>query len=500
MNSSTIQLESFRHYIFNTNKKLFWISIAMSLMLWSIFKYFYPYPDFFSDSYSYIYAASENLNISIWPIGYSKFLNLFHHITHSDVALVTFQYLLYIFSALFAYNTICYHYYISYVNKKIVYAFLFCNPLIFYISNYVNSDPLFLSLSLLWLSMLIWSMETRNIFHLITTGLLLFFCFTVRNNAYYYPVVTIAAILLSKHFTWIKATSTLIYIVLIGAFIGFTKHEAKEITGHPQYSLFTGWQLANNALYMYPFISVDTTIFKSTATKELYQITDSFFKRQGLKVSEVLPFYEANFFIVERTAPLKVYVRRHYKIPDERSSIISWGKSSAIFSEFGYALIKNHPLEYLKHFVVPNTKNYFLPPLEKLHVYNLGLNEVDEEAQFWFDFPTPRVMARSYSIQDKLLAIYPSLFMFVNVLWLLSIILIISRGLKSRVRLENMRHIIVFTLFIILNFLFSVSATINVLRYQVFPFLLTIISACLISQLVDIKKTKGTAVSMPSYK
>src|SRR5450631_4302573 len=91
---SSIQRHSYLEYIWRIrpNRILFALCICLSIVLFVIFKIFYPYPDFFGDSYSYIYAAKEKLNINIWPIGYSKFLEVFHAITHSDLALVGFQY------------------------------------------------------------------------------------------------------------------------------------------------------------------------------------------------------------------------------------------------------------------------------------------------------------------------------------------------------------------------------------------------------------------------
>src|ERR1044072_7014826 len=84
---------SFFHFIWQVkrNRRFVWIMLAGTILQFVIFKLLYPFADFFSDSYSYIYAASANLDISIWPIGYSKFLRYFHFITHSDTALITFQ-------------------------------------------------------------------------------------------------------------------------------------------------------------------------------------------------------------------------------------------------------------------------------------------------------------------------------------------------------------------------------------------------------------------------
>ncbi len=93
-----------------SNRKLLVTAGIATLLQFTVFKFLYPYPDFFSDSYSYIYAASANLDINIWPIGYSKFLYIFHELTHSSLALVAFQYFFLEISCLFLFFTILYLY------------------------------------------------------------------------------------------------------------------------------------------------------------------------------------------------------------------------------------------------------------------------------------------------------------------------------------------------------------------------------------------------------
>src|ERR1700722_13718080 len=86
-------LLTFKEFILVEHKVYCLIILGLMILQWIIFKLCYPYPDFFSDSYSYIYAAAFHMNVNIWPIGYSRFLALFHLLTSSPSALVSFQYL-----------------------------------------------------------------------------------------------------------------------------------------------------------------------------------------------------------------------------------------------------------------------------------------------------------------------------------------------------------------------------------------------------------------------
>src|SRR6266567_1792206 len=83
--------KSFWEYIYGENKIYSLLMLFLMVCQFIVFKLLYPFPDFFSDSYSYLFAAYAHLDTNIWPIGYSKFLSLFHYFTHSAIALNFFQ-------------------------------------------------------------------------------------------------------------------------------------------------------------------------------------------------------------------------------------------------------------------------------------------------------------------------------------------------------------------------------------------------------------------------
>jgi hypothetical protein len=43
-------------------------------------------------------------------------------------------------------------------------------------------------------------------------------------------------------------------LLVIGTFVAYTRDKMEQLTGISQFSPFGGWQLANNALYMYGHI------------------------------------------------------------------------------------------------------------------------------------------------------------------------------------------------------------------------------------------------------
>lgn len=449
-------------------KFLLW-GLGLSVIEFIIFKLLYPYPDFFSDSYSYLFAASANLDVSIWPIGYSKILAFFHNITFSDTAFVGFQYFLFQFSLLHLFFTTIYFFEIQVNSKRILFYFLFVNPLSLYLCNVINSDAIFSALSIFWITELIWIIQRPRFYQVITQAVLLFLCFSIRNNAYYYPAITLIAFLLSKQNWIIKTLGIVLPFLLIIPFIRHTESEAYKLTGTRQYSLFTGWQLANNALYIYDQIEVDSADLPTPEAKELNRLSIEFLKHR--KPDGYRPFLESfvgNFFIKYSKAPLKTYYNLHYPSKDEMGSIRTWGKASAAFEPFGKYIILHYPYAYAKYFMLPNTWHYILPPLSHLEEYNYGGEEIDPIAKDWFHFSQAKVHCVSTSLQGFLI-IYVAGFLLFNAYFLYQLVryfMIFKRSLLSQI---NHKTYILISVFLLVNFLFSIFATVNILRYQIVP-------------------------------
>ncbi|HLI93186.1 MAG TPA: hypothetical protein VKU83_06240, partial [Puia sp.] len=378
----------FSKYVLRDNRTFLLIITGVMWLEFVIFKILYPFPDFFSDSYSYITAAWLRMDVNIWPIGYSRFLAGFHHwVSHSGSALITFQYLAWCCSALFFYLTLTYFYPTGKNTRIFLNLFLFFNPLIFYTANYVTSDILFISMSTTWLSLLLWILNRPRITHVLAQAVLTFLTFTFRYNAMIYPLIAAGVILLSSLRPWIKALGMILGPALIIPFILWSARAARLVTGVPQFPpILGGWQWANNALYFRGFIRVDTNAFPSTQTAELDGMARRFFslpdRPQHLLADEV-----ANFFIRHPEAPLKQYMARHFKPRNAFEDVAAWGKSAIVFDQYGKFLIRKHPLAYARYYLLVNTKNYLIPPLEKLEIYNLGQDRMWPQAQGWFEYP-----------------------------------------------------------------------------------------------------------------
>ncbi|TDX01831.1 hypothetical protein [Dinghuibacter silviterrae] len=462
------------------NRLLLFLLPSLSAVQFIIFKLFYPFPDFSTDGYNYLYAAYANLDVNIWPIGYSKFLLLIHKITSNDTALVAIQYFILELSALYLFFSWRYFFGISNLSRNLLIIFLIFNPLFLYISNFVSSDALFATLSLFWFTELFWVIFKPTAINLLAQGILLFLCFTVRNSAYYYPIITVIAFLISQSKVWVKVTGLLIGPLLILPFFLHTRSVAKQMTGTAQYSLFTGWQLANNALYIWEYADTNKTL--DPECKKLDQMSRAFYSTGVPDNFEEnhLSRYVGNYFIREPISPLKKYLYSHYHWDNDYSGIVAWGKVSAIFYRYGRYLILQNPRAYLWEFAIPNTKFYFFPPLEKLSEYNLRLDKIEPIAQYWFKYKSTKISAASKDIQNSILKIFPILFCVLNIFFLGGVVLAQFKQ-EYRIYAQKInKAIIIISMFLFANFFFSIFVTIDVFRYQFFPMLVLLFGATLI--------------------
>lgn len=474
-------------YIFQENKVYCLVILGLMALQFFIFKLLYPFPDFFSDSYSYITAAALHFDVNIWPIGYSWFLALFHHISTSGTALVTFQYFCWALSALYFYLTVTYFYPTGRVTRTLLCLFLFFNPLFLYVANYVTSDMLFVAMSTVWLTQLIWILHKPKVYQIFVQATLVFVMFTFRYNAMIYPVIAGTVFLLSKEQVWLKIAGIVSAPALILPFIIFSSSAAKKMTGTAQFPpILGGWQWGNNALYMRGFIQEDSNAFPTPQTAELDRIARQYFG-QPSRPQDVLSSYVANFFIRQPEAPLKQYMSRHYPNPKtEYDDVAAWGKSAVVFDQYGKFLIKRHLGAYARYYLLVNTKNYFFPPLEKLEIYNLGLDEMWPVGQYWFRYKSPKVWCISKPLQGTILGLFPLFFGALNLYYLIALILFIRQGGFRRTSLTIRYTVGIITAFLVINAAFSIFANIVVIRYEIFPMLVFLTFAMLLIDQVEI--------------
>jgi hypothetical protein len=462
---------TFTQFLFQNrrNRIFLYLAAAGIIIQFVVFKYLYPFANYIhGDSFSYLIAADQNLTINTYPIGYSKFLRLVSVFAKPDLVLVSLQYLMIQCSTLFLLFTLFYFYKAGKATQSILLCFMVFNPLFLHLGNMVSSDGLFLALSMTWFALLLWIVHKPSNIIICWLTLALFAAFTVRYNALIYPFITLVAFGLSKLSLRKKMIGLGFGILLCGWFVELSLLQYKNLTGYWQYSPFSGWQLANNAMYIYR--EVDSADRKPVPLK--FRAIDNMVrnfhdKNPDLPIDEIITAY-----MWTPHYPLCQYRDSLFKKDSAATKFKKWASMGPFFSSYGLYIIKRYPTHFLRYFVWPNSAKYFAPPLEFLGYYNWGKPTVKESAVKWFGYTNNQVKTRMKSNKIWILQYYPFLVSISNILLLL--------GILSYILLQGWQYKTTFNKSILLagfvwiaNAAFTIFAASAAIRFQAFPAMLS---------------------------
>ena len=471
--------QSFKDFVLGSRRHriILWISAALIIIQFGVFKYFYPYAGFIhGDSFNYLNSAYQNLDVNTYMIGYAKFLRLFSVFTSSDFALVTFQYLFIHASGLFLLFTLFYFYQPGKVMQIILLVFFVLNPLFLYMANYVSSDGFFLALSLTWFAWLLWIMYKPTKKLIIWHAVLLFVTFTVRYNALIYPLIAVLAFALSPLSLRRKIMGAGLAISLVGCFVLYTCYRYKQITGYWQYAPFSGWQLANNAMYTYRYVANENRKPVPKRLKSLNDMVNKYFDTtRNIEKYPVETLQASTVYMWDiRISPLYKYREKIFKNDSTATELKKWASMGPLYKEYGIYTIKQYPLKYLKYFVWPNARKYYAPPVEFLAAYNSGKDSTAKIGQIWFKYNSTKLAVRTKNKSVKILDFYPILSGITNLAILF--MLVCFKVLKAIDTTNVFRKgIVLGSSLWLINAVFTIFASSAALRFQAFPVALSFI-------------------------
>lgn len=461
-----------KDYIFNIkeNRPYVWTAVIGIIIQLLFFKYWYPFASFINgDSYAYLETSYLNLDINTYPVGYSMFLRLFSVFTKSDTVLVVFQYALLQSSILSFVFTLFYFYSPAKLTRISLFGFMLFNPVFLYLANYVSSDTLFLSLSIMWFTSLIWIVYRPTTRLMIFHGLVLFLAFTVRYNAMFYPLIAGVAFLLSRNRYMLKIAGLGLCILLIGSFILYNTNKYNELAGIKQFTPFTGWQMANNAMYAYKFVPK----VKRKPTPARFQkidkmVCDYFDSTRNNRMHPEEELVASTIYMWTPSAPLRMYMHQQFKKDSTAPEMKRWASVAPLYKDYGTFLITTYPAEFFKYYLFPNALKYYAPPVEFLESYSTGVDSVPPIAQQWFAYKSNKLTTIFKDLKVNILNFYPILVGTMNVIFFLGMLsFLVLEGYKQH-KLMSKGLLLVVCMWLV-NFGFSVFASPIALRFQLFP-------------------------------
>jgi hypothetical protein len=498
---------SFKDFLFkNKRNRIILILAAVAIVVqFGIFKYLYPFASFIhGDSFSYINAAKENLSINTYLIGYSKFLRLFSVFTKSDFALVTFQYLFIHAGVLFLLFTLFYFYKPSTLVQALLFFFMTLNPLFLHLANLISSDSFFVSLSAIWFGLLLWIINRPSNYIIFYHAIVLLIAFTVRYNALIYPLIAGGAFLLSKLSIRKKMMGIALGVAFCSLFIWFTSYQYKKLTGYWQYSPFSGWQMANNAMYAYRY--VDSADRKPAPKKFEHldkMIREYFDSTRDIKKYPQEALQASTVYMWTAELPLYKYRDQLFSNKTNISELKKWASMGPFYKEYGINIIKRYPFSFGKYFLWPNAIKYYTSPVEFLEFYNSGRNTVNDIAKNWFEYKSNKIESRMQNKYVWILNFYPILTGLINAAMLCTLLsFVILKGWRYSFHFS--KGIFLGSCLWLVNGVFTIFASSAALRFQSFPIILTIIFASLLVdwmiQIITITNQKSNNIIHPSLK
>jgi hypothetical protein len=474
---------SFRDFLLHNqwNKTLLWTAGIFTLLQFIVFKYMYPYAGFFDGgSYAYLETAYRNLDVNVYPVGYSKFLRIFSAFTHSDVALVAFQYLLLQCSVLYLFFTLSFIYKPGKIIKTLLFICVTANPLFLYVSNYVTSDALFISLSVLWFTTLLWIIYRPTPRQTYIHALLLLLVFSVRYSALFYPLIAILAFLSSRQSLRKKVNGIALSILAIAGFMYHTSNHYKALTGIRQFSPFSGWQMANNALFAYRYAQNRDLEDMPARFRQLDAMVRIYFDTtRNVLANPQEKSTATSWYMWNAKSPLQIYLQKNYQRDSTTiGNLKPWATVAPLYADYSSYLIRKYPLEFARFYLWPNAIKYYVPPIEFLEEYNMGKDSVGAMIQMWFGYKSGKVKTIFKDLKVNVLDFYPVTVAIVNVLFVLGVLgFVLLWGIKQWPSMAV--SLLLVSSLLVINMGFSIFAAPIALRFQIFP-LLVALSFCLL--------------------
>lgn len=456
---------SFLQFIFGKpNRKYLLTGLAAGFVYFIVLRMLYPIPSCYSDSFTYLQVAQDNVEVSFRPVEYSKIINLFKGFSTSDVALIFGQYFSNVLANLLLFFTSIYFFPFRRVNKLLLFVLLVFNPLYVLYSNYILTDALFGACTVAWFVVLIWMIRQPRWYYTAIQLFLLLILFKLRYNAIVFPVITALALYMSRQKLVYKLVTLGVSILLILAMVVHTTNIVERDTGIRTFSAFSGWQMANNAMHIIRYQKADTTM----ADEEVKNLSVFINHYQDTTTERFDSIRVNSAYMWHNHSPLKAYIPLYAQSAGYNTYFLAWTALGDVYSKWGRSVILHNPGGYIRHFVLPNTKAYWVPDLEAYADYFTKTDTLPIRMQQFYQYPSNKVGPQHEWVYDIAFKPWPYLFPILNGAFLLtSIAWFATRRYKKEKPLTN-QWLLCFLFFYVVNFFFVVLLAPSVFRYHVF--------------------------------
>ncbi|HWK05553.1 MAG TPA: hypothetical protein VNS58_18060 [Puia sp.] len=279
-------------------------------------------------------------------------------------------------------------------------------------------------------------------------------------------------ILLTKMSNRLRWTAIGAIVLLLGAFITFTQYSYYKKTNTSQFSPFGGWQLASNALFAYAHVPPGKRVEVPAQYKQLQTMVDR--HTDSLEQLSERPDAQLGiYYLWNECSPLK---QNMYQVELKKKTVQPfgvWAQMGNSYNTYGSWLVKQYPMAFIQYYLWPNLINYYVPRPEFMASYNMGKDTIDQAGVDWFRLKTNKVNNNTRNSVINICDYYPIALALINLLFLLSLAgFSLLKGFSKSNKLRKKIYYLQLLIWLS-NAVFSVLASPIVLRYQIFPMLIT---------------------------
>jgi hypothetical protein len=380
-----------------------------------LIRHFYPYPAIVNDSYDYLSMAIKNEFYPLRPFGYSFFLRIVGLFSHKTGAILVSQGIVYVLS-LGAF-LLCIKKYWPPRHKwayLILEAVVTLSPAALYLLNSVLSDALFCCLVFLLLTTAIVMLKEQSWVALGLYLAIFYAALWVRHSAEFFPLAFIP-IFLVRGKPLMRVLSSVLTLAVLALFFVQMSNSMYKYTGYRQVSTgFEGWQLANNALHVLPYIPMPE---RDTSLADTTHQADTLHGEQLLDIE--MPADEETAFIHQFLCSRYIgYIRHATDNGEHVSADMMWDPNGPLMQtlsvcskayemkrikvwvnlgtyslkDYAIWLMLKYPKDFWSHYLWPNIKNAFYPYWPEACYTYIKVKPGNEKVVGWFDVPDDLTM------------------------------------------------------------------------------------------------------------
>ena len=389
------RVDSYWGFLIKKEQAADWLTIVISVAVGCfLVTRTYPFPGTTSDTFGYLWSAIQNIFTYLRPFGYSFFLRIVHKFSDSIYSVIVSQAFIYVLSlGLLLLAVKKYWPGLKSWWFRLFEVVVSFSPAAIFMLDTILSDTLQCSLVFIMLAMLIVMIKEESWVAMIVYVASLFASFHTRYSCMFFPIAFIP-ILALKGKEVFRVSAIVLTILSFIVFHVQTKANMSRSIGVRQFSTgFEGWQLANNAIHVIPFIEDDeeAKIPDDAEIMELHKFVVLYDRQQEVISNATNYGQEATAaFIWNNDSPLKQYFFRQQQGKVYSSVWVRMG--SGLYKQYGKWIILHYPWLFFRYYLLPNIKQVFFTTKSEV-IGNYEIVPADkEEIVVWFDFPGDQAM------------------------------------------------------------------------------------------------------------